>query len=84
MNIKIEKVLERDIDLLIINNFINNKLLKLFLDKLDLKGYKINEIEHSNVDYEQGEPDITVIIENKNYKIGLLIENKINKKEKKI
>ena len=78
MNFKIEKVLERDIDLLIINNFINNKLLKLFLDKLDLKGYKINEIEHSCVDYELGESDITVIIEKNNYKIGLLIEDKIN------
>ena len=78
MNFKIEKVLERDMDLLIINNFINNKLLKLLLDKLDLKGYKTIDIEHSYVDANLGESDITVIIEKDNYKIGLLIEDKIN------
>ena len=77
-NFKIEKVIERDIDLLIINNIINDKILKLFLDKLDLKGYKIIEIEHSHVDTNLGESDITVILEKDKYKIGILIEDKIN------
>lgn len=50
MNFKIEKVLERDVDLLVINNFLNNKLLKLFLSKIELEDYKIIDIEHSYVD----------------------------------
>lgn len=78
MNFKIEKVLERDMDLLIINNFINNKLLKLFLDKIGLEKYKTVDIEHSYVDAELGESDITVTIEKDNNKIGLLIEDKID------
>ena len=78
MNFKIEKVLERDIDLLIINNLLNSKLLELFLGKVDLEGYKIIDIEHSYVDAELGESDITVIIEKDNDRIGLLIEDKID------
>ena len=78
MNFKIEKVIERDMDLLIINNFINNKLLKLFLDKIGLENYKTVDIEHSYVDADLGESDITVIIEKDNNKIGLLIEDKID------
>ncbi len=80
MRFKIEKVLERDMDLLVINNFINNKLLELFLGKCDLKYYKIIDIEHSYVDADLGESDITVIVEKDNYKIGLLIEDKIDAK----
>lgn len=78
MTFRIEKVLERDIDLLVINNFINNKLLKLFLDKINLKDYVVLDVEHSHVDADLGESDITVIIEKDNYKIGLLIEDKID------
>ena len=78
MNFKIEKVLERDVDLLVINNFLNDKLLKLFLNKIELEDYKIIDIEHSYVDAELGESDITVIIEKGNDKIGLLIEDKID------
>ena len=78
MKFKIEKVLERDIDLLVINNVINNKLIDLFLEKSDLKDYKVSEVEHSYMDADLGESDITIIVENNNKKIALLIEDKID------
>ena len=51
MNIKFEKVLERNIDLLLIDRFAtNNKLIELFLQKINLVNYKIISIEHSNTE----------------------------------
>ncbi len=42
MNIRIEKVLERDIDLLIINKIIDSdKLLNLFLNKINKVNIKL-------------------------------------------
>ena len=79
MNIRIEKVLERDIDLLIINKIIDNdKLLNLFLNKINKSGYKIVSIEHSKMDKELGETDISIILTNNTSKIAILIENKID------
>lgn len=79
MNIKFEKVLERDIDLLMINKFINHpKTIDFFLEKVELYGYKLVDIEHSLMDNELGESDITLIVEKENNKIGILIENKID------
>lgn len=79
MNIRIEKVLERDIDLLIINKIIDNdKLLNLFLNKINKSGYKIVSIEHSQMDKELGETDISIILTNNSSKIAILIENKID------
>lgn len=43
-----------------------------------MEDYKIIDVEHSYVDAELGESDITVIIEKGNDKIGLLIEDKID------
>ncbi len=78
MEFKIEKVLERDIDLLVINNFINGKLNKLFLDKANLIDYKVIDVEHSYFDADLGESDVTIILEKDNNKIGFLIEDKID------
>lgn len=79
MNIKFEKVLERDIDLLMINKFINDsKSLDYFLNKVNLIDYKLIDVEHSLMDNELGESDITLIVEKGNKKIGLLIEDKID------
>ncbi len=79
MNIIVEKVLERDIDLLMINKFIyDTNVLKYFLNKINKDGYVISSIQHSLVDQEAGESDITVIVEKDNHKIGLLIEDKID------
>ena len=79
MDIIIEKVLERDIDLLMINKFIyDNSVLKYFLDKINKNGYAVSSIQHSLKDQEAGESDITVIVEKDSHKIGLLIEDKID------
>lgn len=76
--LKIEKVLERDIDLLMINKFIyDKKIFDLFLNKININGYDVKALQHSFSD-SQGESDITVIAEKDNHKIGLLIEDKID------
>ena len=78
MNVRFEKVFERDIDLLIINKFINDpKVANYFLDKLNLSNYKLIKVEHSLMDND-GESDITIILENDVEKIALLIEDKID------
>ena len=78
MEFSIEKVSERDIDLYIINKFINDsKFKELFLKKINCKNYQVCKCLHSLSD-ENGESDITIILENDNRKIGLLIEDKIN------
>ncbi len=79
MNFKIEKVLERDIDLLMINKFISDtKVLDFFLDKLDLKGYDLIDVEHSHTEVDLGESDITLTVEKDNHRVGILIEDKID------
>ena len=78
MEFSIEKVCERDIDLYIINKFLNDsKFKELFLKKINCKNYQVCKCLHSFAD-ENGESDITIILENDNRKIGLLIEDKIN------
>ena len=75
----IEKVFERDIDLYVINKFMNDdNFSKLFLDKIGLNGYTVQKCIHSFFD-ENGESDITIILSNRDkHKIGLLIEDKIS------
>ena len=78
MEFSIEKVYERDIDLYIINKFLNDsKFKELFLEKINCQNYQVCKCLHSFLD-ENGESDITIILENDNRKIGLLIEDKIN------
>ena len=78
MEFSIEKVYERDIDLYIINKFLNDsKFKELFLEKINCQNYQVCKCLHSFSD-EHGERDITIILENDNRKIGLLIEDKIN------
>ena len=77
MHIKIEKVFERDVDLLVINNISNGNLLKLFLNMISKTDYRLESIEHSYQD-QSGESDITVVLSNGNNRIGLLIEDKID------
>ena len=75
---EIEKVLERDIDLYIINRFINDvKFKDLFLKPIKCTDYNVSKCIHSYSD-EDGESDITIILDNKKEKIGLLIEDKIS------
>lgn len=78
MEFNMENVYERDIDLYIINKFINDsKFKELFLGKINCQNYHVCKCLHSFSD-EDGESDITIILENDNRKIGLLIEDKIN------
>ncbi len=80
MKFEIEKVLERDIDLYVINKFINDSSFKdLFLNKINYsnKSFNVSECKHSVMN-ENGESDIIIILENKNKRIGLLIEDKID------
>ena len=80
MEFNIENVYERDIDLYIINKFLNDsKFKELFLKKINCQNYQVCKCLHSFSD-ENGESDITIILENDNRKIGLLIEDKINAK----
>ena len=80
MEFNIKKVYERDIDLYIINKFINDsKFKELFLKKINCQNYQVCKCLHSFSD-ENGESDIIIILENDNRKIGLLIEDKINAK----
>jgi hypothetical protein len=78
MFIKYEKVFERDIDMLIINKFINSRnIVELFLNKVGLSNYDVFGIEHSLMD-DNGETDITITLKNGKHKIAFLIEDKID------
>ena len=78
MEIVFEKVLERDIDLLLINKFINDKkFVSFFIGKLGLGGYFVERAEHSLIDSD-GESDITITLSNGVEKVALLIEDKID------
>ena len=73
-------VLERDMDMMFLNAFgTDDSFLKLFTNKTKLPkaNYKVKEVYLSKSD-KDGESDITVIIEAKRVKYGLLIEDKID------
>jgi len=84
MSVKVEycTVEERDMDTLFLEAFASDKgFLKVFTEKVtELKGndsLNVVNVELSKSD-KDGESDITVILEDQNKKIGLLIEDKIN------
>lgn len=84
MSVKVEycTVEERDMDTLFLEAFASDKgFLKLFTDKVDVlkdnDSLNVVNVELSKSDND-GESDITVILEDSNKKIGLLIEDKIN------
>lgn len=73
-------VLERDMDMMFLNAFgTDDSFLKLFTNKTKLPkaNYKVKEVYLSKSD-KDGESDITVIIEAKGVKYGILIEDKID------
>jgi len=84
MSVKVEycTVEERDMDTLFLEAFASDKgFLKLFIDKVEVlkdnDSLNVVNVELSKSDND-GESDITVILEDSNKKIGLLIEDKIN------
>lgn len=80
MKLHWDTVLERDIDLLIIEEFvINRTFAKIFTDQLKIRDdYEIEDVFHSKRDIELGESDILIILNTGKEKIGLYIENKID------
>ena len=79
MKIELKKIFEHDMDLLIMEEFISDKgFAKLFLDKIGFaEPYCVLHAFHSKADTD-GESDITFVLETKEEKIGLLIEDKID------
>lgn len=78
MKIEMEKVFERDIDLLMINKFCNDKnIVEYFCSRIGLNNLNVEVIQHSIMD-EDGESDITIILNDGNEKIAFLVEDKID------
>ena len=79
-NAKIECVLERDTDLLFLEEWsVNDKFAEWILGQFGIteKFYRFNGF-HSVTDPQYGESDLLLIAENKSQKIALLLENKID------
>ncbi len=72
-------VSEHDIDLLFIEEFVcSAEFLNLFTKTVGIEESNVVSVYSSKTDAEFGESDITVTIESKGERIGLLIENKID------
>lgn len=79
MNINFNYISEKDMDLLIIEEFISNQeFANIFLRKVNIEEYKIIQVNHSLMDAILGESDIQIIIESDSKKIAILIEDKID------
>lgn len=80
MKINIDTTLERDMDLLIVEEFIASEdFVRIFLNKIGIfDGYTIEEITHSKRDAELGESDIVLILNIKGKRHALHIEDKID------
>lgn len=80
MNIKIDTTLERDIDLLILEEFISNlDFASIFLNTVGIgDSYTIEEVIHSKMDAEFGESDIVFILNVSGKRHALHIEDKID------
>lgn len=80
MKIKFDTALERDIDLLIIEEFISSKdFANIFLNAVNINDeYIIEEAIHSKMDAELGESDIVFILNINGKRHALHIEDKID------
>ena len=79
MEIKFWDVIERDMDLIILEELASSQeFLNIFLSKVGLSNATVVALEHSKTDVELGESDITVILQLEDRKHGLLIEDKID------
>ena len=80
MEIKFDTTLERDMDLLIMEEFIcSPKFAKIFLDAAGILGdYIIEEAVHSLCDADLGESDIVFILNVGDKRHALHIEDKVN------
>lgn len=74
-----EKIGERDIDLILMRCFVAvPEFADIFLAKTEWEKAKVVHVEHSLVDPEFGESDLTVYVEMGDARYALLIENKID------
>jgi putative lipoic acid-binding regulatory protein len=79
MKIQIDATLERDMDLLIIEEFITDKeFANIFLSKVDIGDYEIEEAIHSKTDAEFGESDIVFILKVSGKRHAIHIEDKVD------
>ena len=80
MKIQMDTTLERDIDLLIMEEFISdNEFAKIFLGTVGIAApYRIEAAIHSKTDAELGESDIVFVMEISGKKHALHIEDKID------
>lgn len=80
MNIKIDTTLERDIDLLILEEFVSNpEFASIFLKAVGISGdYTVETAIHSKMDAEFGESDIVFILNINGKRHALHIEDKID------
>ena len=73
-----DNVVERDIDLLVLDRMYTSGLLDFFLEEAGLDGYELVNAVHSDADPVHGESDIVAVVRKGDDVHGLLIENKIN------
>jgi len=74
-----DRLYERDIDFLIINEFCDNDAFAaLFLQQVALAEATIEDVYHSLSDVSLGESDIVIIVQQQERRIALLIEDKID------
>ena len=80
MKIRFDTTLERDIDLLIMGEFVSNEdFANIFLKAANVRGaYKIEEVIHSKTDAELGESDIVLVLNINNKNHAIHIEDKID------
>ena len=76
---KFSDVSEHDMDLLFLEEFVCSKpFLKIFTSLVGIDDAEVISIYSSKTDVALGESDMTVVIESKGERIGLLIEDKID------
>lgn len=80
MKIQFDTTLERDIDLLIMEEFVVDKAFaRIFLDAVGVSGdFEIEEVIHSKTDAEFGESDVVIILNLNGRRHALHIEDKID------
>ena len=79
MDIVLNYVYERDIDLLVIEEIVSNKeFANIFFSKIGMRDNEVLKAYHSLTHISLGESDITIVIKNGERKHALLIENKID------
>lgn len=76
---KFNDISEKDMDLIFLEEFVSEpKFASLFLEQIGMCSASVIGVEHSKMDMEFGESDMTVIVEKDGVKHALLIEDKID------